>query len=375
MGRLVGTAVTVIGAGIGGLCAAIALARRGADIRVLERAPALSEIGAGIQLSPNGMRVLHALGVGQEVRAASLPSLGVQLLDHRARPVLRLDFRARRADADFRVIHRARLIECLAAAAQRAGVAVVTGQSVKAVPETGLVIGADGIRGVSRAALNGREVPFFTGHTAWRAVIPDDRRGPTTARVFMAPGRHLVSYRLAGGLRNLVGVVERRTWQDEGWSQLGDPDAFRADFASLPDPVRTWLNRVETVHLWGLFRHEVAQVWQDGRLAILGDAAHPTLPFLAQGACMAIEDAWTLAACLDAGPDDAMALARYQAVRQPRCTRIVTASAANARNYHMDGARRIVGHGLLRILGRAAPALMPARLDWLYDHDPTAATP
>ena len=375
MGHLAGQGITVIGAGIGGLTAAIALARRGAEVTILERAPELAEIGAGIQLSPNGMRVIDALGLGQAVRAASLPSLAVELNDQWARPVIRLDFRARRPDADFRVIHRARLIECLARAAGQAGVTLKLGQPAGVIPAAGLVIGADGLHSVTRQALNGREVPFFTGQTAWRAVIPDDGTGPTTARLYMAPGRHLVSYRLAHGLRNIVAVLERRDWQDEGWSQPGDPQAMRDAFAALKGPVPDWLARVETAHLWGLFRHDVARIWQDGRIALVGDAAHPTLPFLAQGGVMAIEDAWTLASCLDAGPDPATALARYQGLRDPRCRRIVAAANANARNYHLSGARRLIGHSALRAIGHLAPKLMPSRFDWLYDHDPTAETP
>lgn len=375
MGHLAGRGITVIGAGIGGLTAAIALARRGAEVTILERAAELAEIGAGIQLSPNGMRVIDALGLGDAVRAASLPSRAVELYDQWARPVIRLDFRARRPDADFRVIHRARLIECLARAAGQAGVTLKLGQPAGAIPADGLVIGADGLHSVTRQALNGREVPFFTGHTAWRAVIPDPGTGPTTARLYMAPGRHLVSYRLGDGLRNIVAVMERRDWQDEGWSQPGDPQALREAFVAIGGPVPGWLKRVETAHLWGLFRHEVARIWQDGRIALVGDAAHPTLPFLAQGGVMAIEDAWTVAACLDAEADVPTALARYQALREPRCRRIVAAANANARNYHLSGARRLVGHHALRWIGRLAPDLMPSRFDWLYDHDPTKETP
>ena len=150
---------------------------------------------------------------------------------------------------------------------------------------------------------------------------------------------------------------------------------MRDAFAALRGPVPDWLARVEIAHLWGLFRHDVARIWQDGRVALVGDAAHPTLPFLAQGGVMAIEDAWTLAACLDADPDPAAAMTRYQALREPRCRRIVAAANANARNYHLSGARRLIGHNALRMIGRLAPKLMPSRFDWLYDHDPTAETP
>lgn len=374
-GALAGRPVTVVGGGIGGVTAALALARRGAEVTVLERTAQPSEIGAGLQLSPNGMRVLAALGVEAAISGLSLPSTGARLFDHRANPVLHLDMARHRPGAAFRVIHRARLLDCLTDAAQEAGVTLSYGQHITAPPETSLVVGADGLHSQMRPVLNGREVPFFTGQTAWRALIPDNGTGPAEAQVFMGPGRHLVSYRLAGGLRNIVAVLERRDWQDEGWSHPGDPAELRTAFAGFAGPVPGWLAAVETAHLWGLFRHEVAPCWQDGRVVLLGDAAHPTLPFLGQGAVMAIEDAWTLAACLDADPDQARALARYQALRLPRTTRIVAAATANARNYHLQGVRRLVGHTVLRLADRLAPSAMPGRFDWLYDYDPVTQTP
>ncbi|WP_022706703.1 FAD-dependent monooxygenase [Paracoccus zeaxanthinifaciens] len=372
MGHLQGRRAAVIGAGIGGLTAALALARRGADVTLDERAPELGDVGAGIQISANAVRVLDALGVGQALREAAVRNRAVQLNDAAARRVLRMDLVSHRPDADFLLIHRPRLIRVLSDAARAAGVTIRLGRTVDALPDAALVVGADGIHGHSREWLNGREVPFFTGQTAWRAVIAGD--GPPEAHVFMGPGRHLVSYPLGRGLRNIVAVQERRDWQNEGWSQPGDPDELRAAFAEFGNPVRGWLAAVDQVNLWGLFRHPVAPVWTDGTLAILGDAAHPTLPFLAQGAGMAIEDAWVLASCLDAQPQD-QALNAYAQARIPRVTRIVEAANANARNYHLRGAMRLAGHSVLRIADRIAPRVMPGRFDWLYDHDPIAAHP
>jgi salicylate hydroxylase len=180
-----------------------------------------------------------------------------------------------------------------------------------------------------------------------------------------------VSYPLGRGLRNIVAVEERATWAEEGWHHRDDPAALRAAFEGFGGPVPEWLGAVETVHLWGLFRHPVAEAWHDGaRTAILGDAAHPTLPFLAQGANMALEDAWVLAACLEALPAG-QALARYQALRRDRVRRTVDAASANARNYHLRGAAAAVAHSGLRVLGAVAPEAMLRRFDWLYGHDVT----
>lgn len=375
MGFLSDRSATVVGAGIGGLTAAVALARRGARVTVIEKAPALTEVGAGIQLSANAVRVLDALGLAATLDAVSLRTEVVQLNDHRGRRVLRMDLVAHRPQARFLLIHRARLIALLAQAAADAGAILRFGQTVETVPDAPLVVAADGLKSRLRAALNGREVPFFTGQTAWRALIPVADPTVAEAQVFMGPGRHLVSYPLAGGLRNIVAVEERRDWQDEGWSHPGDPADLRASFAAFGGPVPEWLAAVRQVHLWGLFRHEVASRWHDDRLVLLGDAAHPTLPFLAQGAGMAIEDAWILAACLDADADQGAALRRYQSLRQPRTRRIVDAASANARNYHLQGGKRLLGHALLRVADRMAPGLMPGRFDWLYDHDPVAGGP
>ena len=364
--------VTIIGAGIGGLTAALALAQRGARVRVRERAGALREVGAGIQLSPNAMRVLAALGLREAVLAASAPNPAVALNDATGARVIRLDVARFRPGDDFRTIHRARLVDLLADSARAAGVQITLNDPVETLPDAPLLIGADGLHSRTRTALNGQETPFFTGLTAWRALIPAERDAEPGAQVFMGPGRHLVSYPLACGLRNIVAVIERPDWTAEGWSQPDDPQNLRAAFAQFGGPVPDWLARIKTCGVWGLFRHEIAANWHDDHRAILGDAAHPTLPFLAQGACMAIEDAWTLTACLDADADQPRALARYQALRRDRCTRIVDAATANARNYHLTGPRRAAAHAALRLAGRVAPRKVFEKFAWVYDHDPTA---
>ena len=192
----------------------------------------------------------------------------------------------------------------------------------------------------------------------------------------MGPGRHLVSYPLRGGtLRNIVAVEERKRWAEESWTLRDDAITLRVAFERFSPRVRGWLTQVEDPWLWGLFRHKVAETWVrpmgQGGAAILGDAAHPTLPFLAQGASMGLEDAWVLANELATHDTLPAALAAYQAKRKPRTTRIVAAANANARAYHLSGLPRMIGHTGLRLLGRVSPGTMLSRFDWLYDHDVT----
>jgi len=371
--------ITIVGAGVAGLTAACALAQAGFPVRVLERADTLREVGAGLQISPNALSVLDRLGLGDRFRELSLPTERVELRDASGAAVAQVDFARYRPGGRFRVVHRARLVDMLVDAAREAGATIELGQEVSTLPDDcGLVIGADGVKSRIRSLLNGPETPFFTRQSAWRALIPLEPCAETKVQVFMGPERHLVSYPLAGGLRNIVAVLERPDWQDEGWTQPGDPNDLRAAFARFGGPVPEWLARVGDVSLWGLFRHPVAQHWYralgDGpAVALIGDAAHPTLPFMAQGAVMAIEDAWILAACLASGRALPEALAHFQALRHPRCLRIVKAANGNARNYHLKGPARAVAHAGLRTLSRLAPGQLVGRFAWLYDYDPTAA--
>lgn len=368
--------VHVIGGGVAGLAVAHALALGGIPVRLSEQAAAIAEVGAGLQISPNGVAVLDALGLGQAVRAAAIRAEAVELRNHReGRRVLRLDLARHAPDRTYLFLHRARLIEILETGAREAGVEIALGDRV--VPSdlsTGdeVLLGADGVHSVLRPEIDTVSEPFFTGQVAWRAVIGDDAAQPE-AHVYMGPGRHLVSYPLAGGLRNIVAVEERETWAEEGWHHQDDPANLRAAFAGFAPEVQDWLGRIETVHLWGLFRHPVATHWHRGRAALLGDAAHPTLPFLAQGANMALEDAWILADCLSSMPRDA-AFAAYQSRRRDRVVRVIDAATANARNYHLaHPVIRGFAHTALRLGGALAPAQALRRFDWLYGHDVTRA--
>ncbi len=386
---LIGQKITVLGAGVAGLAVATALAKRGALVTVLEQAEAIREIGAGLQISPNGVAVLKALGLGAELARLGERAAAVALRDGlTGTAVLRLDLAKLKPGAEYHFLHRADLIDMLAAAAREAGAQIRLLQQIETVTlgdhpprlataqgaqlEAPLLIGADGLHSKVRAALNGRVAPFFTHQVAWRALIPAEPGAAPVTQVFMGPGRHLVSYPLRGGtLRNIVAVEERHRWAEESWTAEDDPLALRLAFENFAAPVAGWLEQVEKVHLWGLFRHPVAARWSGHGAAILGDAAHPTLPFLAQGANMALEDAWVLAAALAAHDSPAAGFAAFQQARQGRVTKIVAAANANARNYHLRGPAKLVGHLGLRLGGMLAPGLALSRFDWLYDFDAT----
>lgn len=370
--------VLVVGGGIGGLAAALSLARRGAWVRVLERAPAIAEVGAGLQITPNGSRVLRALGLSPE-------SIGVRALAVEPRDALTgrriARFDLGRAGGDYFFVHRADLIDLLHKAVESAGVPVRTDARVVAVTPTGvtlengeslsadLVVGADGLHSVVRKHLIGEETPFFTGQVAWRAIVPYAQE--PVARIWMAPGRHAVTYPLRDGRLNLVAVREEETWTEEGWSHRDSAESLQSAMGNVALEFKSVLARVGEVGRWGLFRHPVPERWHDGRAVLLGDAAHPTLPFLAQGANLALEDAWVLAR--EVGRDDLReGLDRYQANRRPRVVDAIESANSNARNYHLGGAKRRAAHAGLRALGLVAPGAFLRRYDWLYRFDVTA---
>jgi salicylate hydroxylase len=384
---LTAASVAIIGGGIGGFTCAMAFASKGAKVFLFEQAPMFTEVGAGLQITPNGARVLRNLGLDRQMDHHGIMAKAVVPTDAlTGTPIAR--FVLSQKSPPSRFIQRAALIDGLGAGALELGVTVVLGARVTAATQNGhvsyslaegelagveqtfeadLVVFADGLHSVGRPLMNPASEPFFTGQVAWRAVVAMD--APAEARIWMAPGGHVVTYPLPDGRLNVVAVQERDAWAAEGWAHADDPVNLQAAFSGCAPQLRAILAKVEQASLWGLFRHEVAEHWHSGRLAILGDAAHPTLPFLAQGANMAIEDAYILAECCGDGASFQEGLARYQALRRPRVVRAIAAANSNARNYHLAGARRRVAHLGLRALGKVAPDAFVRRLDWLYEYD------
>ena len=377
-----GRDIAIIGGGIGGLTAALAFARRSAHVTVYEQAPALTEVGAGLQITPNGARALNALGIEKALGASGIDAHAVVPMDAMtSREITRFDLGQQ--SPTYRFYHRAALIDILARGCATTNVTIKLGTRITDLDADGsfkvdgdrirpaLTIGADGLNSVVRGVINKPAKPFFTGQVAWRAMIKADAADPV-ARIWMAPRRHMVTYPLSNGRLNIVAVQQRSQWADEGWHHEDEPGNLRMAFADCGWDVKSILGDVEEVKLWGLFRHPVAANWHMGAIAILGDAAHPTLPFLAQGANLAIEDAYVLARCCDEDASLEAGLRKYQDLRRARVVKAIAAANRNAKNYHYGGIRRAVAHTGLRTIGKVAPDAFLNRLSWLYDHDVTA---
>lgn len=390
----------IAGGGIGGLTAALCLVHFGWDVEVLEQSPELGDVGAGIQLSPNAMKVYAALGLVAALERAAFRPEAISLRMGESGMRLLSSALGKKAEvrwgAPYLHCHRADLINVLQEALAETGAASVSlGQSVQAYRQDGddvsvqlasgevrqasVLIGADGIHSVIRAQMLGSDSPVFTGNVAWRAVVPVARLGQhapdPAATAWMGRGKHAVTYLLRGGqLANLVAVVERDDWTMEGWREPGDKAAALADFDGWHPIVTRLLEETDTLYRWALFDRPPLAQWTDGYVALLGDAAHPMLPFMAQGAAMAIEDAWALAAHLSRNENKTDALVAYQAVRHKRASTVQAASRANAKTFHQCTlAGQLKTYGPMWLAGHIWPAIGRMRQDWVYGYDIVSA--
>jgi salicylate hydroxylase len=382
----------IVGGGIGGLAAAIALKQTGWTVTVLEQAHVIQDVGAGIQISPNGCHVLQALGVLNSVKArAFLPQALELRLGVSGRQVFNIPLQAhsqKRWGNDYLHVHRADLITSLLERLDEiAPSAVSTSQRVirynnladhvriettSDSHQADLLVGADGIHSVIQAQMLGPNDARYTGNVAWRAVVPSEKLGdllpPPTACVWAGSRRHAVTYRLAGGsLVNFVGVVEQTQWKNESWTERGSQEELAADFSGWHPTITNIIKNAPDVYRWGLFDREPLSQWSDGRVPLLGDACHPMLPFQAQGASCALEDAWELAQTLGQ-QDIPNALESYFNKRIGRASKIQKASRANMGRFHHGNP---LAYAPMFIAGRFLPKYVHSRQDWIYGHNVT----
>jgi 2-polyprenyl-6-methoxyphenol hydroxylase-like FAD-dependent oxidoreductase len=392
--------VIIAGAGIGGLTAALALARNGFRALILERAEWLEETGAGIQLSPNATRILIGLGLAERLAPHVVAPTAIRVLGGRSgREIVRIPLGTEalhRYGAPYWVIHRGDLQAALSdAAAQDLNVVLRLGMSmedfathphgvtVSARGNTGLwtehghaLIAADGLWSAARARMAANVTPRFAGRTAWRALVPAAQLAPEfrepLVHLWLGRDAHLVHYPVKGGKLINVVVIAADDWSGPGWSE----PASRIDLlARLPS--RRWAPQAHSVFRapdawlkWALYETEPLTSFAQGAAALLGDAAHAMLPFLAQGAAMAIEDAAVAAQCLARMPDDpAAAWESYSAIRRGRARKVQRLAARNGKRYHRAGAAAMLRNTAMRLLGGER---LLQNYDWLYDWRPPA---
>jgi 2-polyprenyl-6-methoxyphenol hydroxylase-like FAD-dependent oxidoreductase len=390
--------VVIAGAGIGGLTAAIALAARGFPVIVCERAEQLSEIGAGIQLTPNAGRILDGLGLADAIAGPASEPAGLDIRAGASGDILasvRLDRMSERYGCPWRVIARADLQTALADAVAdnpmidlRLGTVVVDFEagsrealigveagSGRSVLSASALIAADGVQSELRGRLPGTAAARPIGRTAWRATVPAHiiEQVIHTSRISLWLGRqaHLVHYPIAGGRTvNLVAIVAE-DWGGTGWSEPGDHSWLGERFGGWSAPVQDIVGAPAEWRKWAILAVDPTGSWVSGRVALLGDAVHAMPPYLAQGAAMAIEDAAVLAGSFAASPDEPeSALRAYELVRRPRALRVSRAAFETGAYYHFGGLMEAARNAALRIAG---PPLIMTRNRWIYGWRPAVS--
>jgi salicylate hydroxylase len=382
--------VAVIGGGIGGLSVALQLLHAGADVHVYEQAMRMGEIGAGVQISPNASRLLLRLGlkaamdaIGTRPRAVEFRRWNDGSILQRAplEPEVETAF-----GAPYYHFHRAQLVDVLANAlpSERLHLGhkfmeleqnqehVIARFENGVTASADLMVGADGIHSRVRSIVFGPERPRFTGCVAWRGLVPAERvehlGTEIVSRGWLGPGGHVVHYWVSGGrMMNVVCIVEHGDWTREFWTDRGELADVLARYQDWHPTVRKLIGAFSETFIWALHDRAALPNWSVGRVTLLGDACHPMLPMMAQGAAQSIEDGAALAALLRATPDDiASVLVRYEALRKPRATKLQEASAANRTRFHLpDGdAQRSRDDAMATSSDRSI-----ANIKWLYEHD------
>jgi salicylate hydroxylase len=378
--------VAIAGGGLGGLAAALFLARAGVrDVTVFEQQPALGEIGAGIQVAPNAVRLLQRLGLGDALNDVAVPfEVALEFRRWQDGRVLFSQAFGEQGEARFGApylaVHRADLLAVLADAVPDGVISL--GRRVDGVDGDRFVfddgsssqpfdalIGADGIHSVVRSAIAGPGSPEFTGLAAYRALVPASE-APEFARrpvcsIWLGPRRHFVHYPVSGGSQvNLVTANPAGDWREESWTAPGEVSDFLAEYAGWDPAVLHLIGAARETKRYAFYAREPITSWVSGHVALLGDAAHPMLPFFAQGAGQAIEDGAVLAGCLRGASDVPAALLRYESLRVDRATRVQRLSGARREHHHMEDGPEQVARDM------ALSAQDPlGHNEWLYGHD------
>lgn len=386
--------VLIAGAGLGGLTTALALIQRGHRVRLFEQAAELKEVGAGVQIGPNGSRLLISLGLREAMERVVCVPVGREFrlwsTGQRWRSFDTGEAAVQRFGAPYWMVHRGDIHGVLLDAVRKAAPdAILAGNACAGFEQderhaiirlangetaTGdVLIGADGVHSKVRQQMFGDGRAEFTGIMAWRGLVPMERlpehQRQLVGNNWLGVGGHVVTYPLRRGeILNFVGVIERDDWRVESWTVPGTTEECLRDLAPWHDDVKTIIRNIDTPYKWGLLKREPLDHFAEGRVCVMGDAAHPTLPFLAQGANMALEDAIIVARCLDAFDDVPQALRHYERARLQRTAAIVRGSSENTKRFHNPAHGDAAGAADY-IEREFQPEKVAQRYNWLYEYD------